>query len=255
MSWLDSIVDFGGKVVDFLGSPIGGALARTVISGYAVNKINKSITKANQTQQQRAPDAGNRIQLDPDTEAKIPLVYGTAFVPGIVTDARMYNNNKSMAFCITLCERTGVKLSDGVPSGFDFLQIYWNDSLVVLENDGFTVKHLVDRTNTINARPAGLVKVYCFRGSSIEPTSPEGYSWQNLDAAYEIIPGWTSNHMMNDLIFVVVTMTYNREREVTGLGTWRFKLRNTMTLPGDVLYDVLTSNRYGAGMVPQEINQ
>jgi len=253
MSWLDSILDFGGKVVDFFQSPIGGTIARTVISGYAVNKVNKAIARENEQAKPKQKEAGTRIQLDPDTEAKIPVVYGTAFVSPIVSDARMYNNNQSMAYCLTLCERTGIKISDNQYSQFQFLQVYWNDSLCVFEEDGFTIKHLLDRTNTIIDRPAGLVRVYCYRGSSIEPTVPVGYSG-TLGTAYSVIPGWTQNHMMNDLVFAVVTMTYNREREVTGLGTWRFKLRNTMTLPGDVLYDIMTSTRYGAGLEASEVN-
>lgn len=253
MSWLSSIINFGSTVLDFFTGGIGGTIARTAVTAYAVNKINKSIAKDNNKTKQQS-ETGNRIQLDPDTEAKIPVVYGTAFVGGIVTDARMYNNNQSMAFCLTLSERTGTKISDNNYSYFEYLQIYWNDQLCVFENDGITIKHLLDRTNQINAKPAGLVKVYCYRGSYLEPTVPQGYNNTNLFGAFSIMPGWTANNRMSDLIFVIIKMDYSRENEVTSLGTWRFKIRNTMTLPGDVIYDQLTNKRYGAGVPATEIN-
>ena len=254
MSWLNDIVDFGSSVLGFFTSNnIGAQIVKTAITGYAVNKINKSIAKDNEKKSTQQ-DTGNRIQLDPDTEARIPVVYGSAFVKGIITDARMSNNNQTMHFCLTLCERTGVKLSDNAYSVFNFLQVYHNDQLCVFESDGQTLKHLVDRTNTVNAKPAGQIRVYCYRGSSIEPTTPEGYTNPSMPPAYSIMPGWTANYKMSDLVFAIVRVDYSKEKDVTGLGQWEFKLRNTMTLPGDVIYDQLTNKRYGAGVPATEIN-
>jgi hypothetical protein len=34
----------------------------------------------------------------------------------------------------------------------------------------------------------------------------------------------------------------------------RFKIQNSMTLPGDCIYDYMTNTRYGAGIDPAEIN-
>jgi hypothetical protein len=58
---------------------------------------------------------------------------------------------------------------------------------------------------------------------------------------------------MNDLIFAVVKVDYNREKNVTGIGDLLFHVDNTMKLPGDVLYDYMTNTRYGAGITATEI--
>jgi hypothetical protein len=58
---------------------------------------------------------------------------------------------------------------------------------------------------------------------------------------------------MNDLIFALVRVDYNREKNVTGLGDVTFEVSNSMFLPGDVLNDYMTNTRYGAGIASAEI--
>jgi hypothetical protein len=65
---------------------------------------------------------------------------------------------------------------------------------------------------------------------------------------------WTANHTMNNLVFVIVRIEYNKDKGITGLGNLLFKVNNTITLPGDCLYDYMTNTRYGAGISPAEIN-
>jgi hypothetical protein len=82
---------------------------------------------------------------------------------------------------------------------------------------------------------------------------PRGYSNGSLLAAYALMPNWGTDHTMNDLVFALVRVDYNKEKNVTGLGTIDFKMKNTMTQSGDVLYDYMTNTRYGAGIDPAEI--
>jgi hypothetical protein len=103
-----------------------------------------------------------------------------------------------------------------------------------------------------------LVKIYCFNGASNNPVRPNhpsaGYSTSALGTAYSVVPTWTSAQAMNDLIFAVVEVNYNRDRGVTAIPTMKFKLTNSMTQPGDCLYDYMTNTRYGAGIDPTEIS-
>jgi hypothetical protein len=59
---------------------------------------------------------------------------------------------------------------------------------------------------------------------------------------------------MNELVFCLVKVTYNKENAITGLGNLEFKIRNTMTEAGDVINDYLTNSRYGAGIAVEGIN-
>jgi hypothetical protein len=64
---------------------------------------------------------------------------------------------------------------------------------------------------------------------------------------------WDSTYKMQDLVFAVAVVRYNASKGIRGLGTLKFKLKNSMTQPGDCLYDYMTNTRYGAGIKPEEI--
>lgn len=255
MSWLDDIVDFGSTALNWLGAnPIVGSLAKTAILGYGLNKVTSSINQDNATKNTTSkPDPGVRLQVDPDPQHKIPIVYGTAFLGGIVTDAVLTNSNQTMVYCVTICERTGVKLSDNIQSVISFRDIYLNDERVIFKGDGVTVDFTVDRTGTQNDFPRDLVKIYCYNNGSTGATTPIFNSGSNTSNAYSVMTNWTSNHTMNNLVFAIVRVDYNKEKNITQLPKLDFQLSNTMTLPGDCIYDMLTNEIYGAAIDPTEV--
>lgn len=254
MSFIDDIVDFGSTVVKgFAGSGIGPALARTAVLGFALNQINSSINKQNNTTPSTPTESTNRVQQSPDTTKSIPVVYGNTFIGGIVTDAVLTNNNQTMFFCMTICEKTGTLMSTGNPSEYIFDEVYWDGARVTFQSDGITVASITDEDGNTSTDLAGLVKIYCYAGSSINPVVPAGYTNGALSAAYGVMPSWTSSNMMNDLIFAIIRVDYDAEKSSRGLGTIEFKIRNSMTQPGDCIYDYMTNTRYGAGIDPSEI--
>lgn len=257
MSWLDDVVDVGKSVFNFVtDNGIGSAIARTALLGVAVNQFSKNVTPANrvsQAAQTTAVDRGVRLQVDPDTEHKIPVVYGTAYLGGIITDVQLANNNKTLYACMTICEKTGTIMSSSTPSAFTFQNIFWNDNRIVFKSDGITAAYMTDRDGNIDYTIADNVKIYCFAGSSSDYVVPKYYTNNSLAAAYTIMPGWDSNYSMSDLIFAIVRIDYNKEKNLTGLPTLNFQITNTLTQPGDCLYDYMTNTRYGAGIDPTEI--
>jgi hypothetical protein len=263
MSWLDDIGDFASSALDWLGgNTIGAQIVRTAGTGFLLNKITSAVSKENdatrpeqlsRTADPYEPDKGVRVQVNADMEHRVPVVYGTAYLGGIITDAVLTNSDQTMGFCLTICEQTGSLWSTDANSQIDFLEIYWDDGLVSFENDGFTVNHITDRDGNVDNSLGGLVRIYCYSGNSESPVVPSGYTNNALDYAYDIFPDWTADHMMNDLIFVLVAVDYNKEKGSTKLGNINFKMRNTLTLPGDVMFDYLTSSRYGAGVSEEEI--
>lgn len=252
MSWLDDLVDFGSSAANyFTGNSIGSSLARTALMGFALNRISNSINKENNSN--TAPNIQPQ-QVDPDPNAKIPVVYGKALVKGIITDAVLTNGNQDMYFCLTLCEKTGnTGLGSGNDSVITFKEIYWNNQRLVFNSDGITVNSAIDEAGNTNTGVAGLIQVYCFNNGSGNPVSPVGYTNASLATADNVMPNWTANHDMSDLIFAIVKITYSSENNVNGLGEMAFILENTLSEPGDCLYDYMTNTRYGAGIDSSEI--
>jgi hypothetical protein len=256
MSFIDDVVNAGSSIIKgFTGSGLAPTLARTAALGLALNQINKSINKDNtkpQAADSTRTDRETRVQQSPDTQHSVPVVYGSAFLSGIVTDAALTNDGKTMFFVITVCEKTGIKLSDGQASTFQFNEIYWEGARMNLQADGITVASITDEEGNNSTDFAGLIKIYCYGGNSATPVNVVGSS-ANLLPAWSVMPGWTTNYTMSDLVFAIIKVDYNTEKNVIGLGEVSFKITNSLTLPGDAVYDYMTNTRYGAGIPESEI--
>ena len=248
MSFLSGLKAFAGGTV--------GQFVQVAALAFIAKKMAGNTTPANNIPETSEAniDAGVRLQINASTVNKIPVLYGTAFFGGILTDAQMTNNNKTMWYCLTLSERTGTKLSDNQASTYVFKDVYWNKQRIVFKADGQTVDYTVDTDSNQDISLRDQVKVYCYAGNSSTPSIPENYTNTATTQAYNLMPDWTSTtHTMNDLIFVLVRVDYNREKNVTGLGELTFEISNSMFLPGDVLNDYMTNTRYGAGIASAEI--
>jgi hypothetical protein len=259
MSFFSSIVDFGKSVWNSVsGSGLGRSIVSTLLTGYALNQVTKSInpgnanTSANISQIEQK-ESGNQLQLAPANDNKIPVVYGKATIGGAITDAKMSTDNQKMTFVVTLCEVTGTILSSSLASEFTFNDVYVNGNRVIFKNDGITASYTISPDGVIDRSVDGLIKVYCYKDGSSTPAIIDNYSAGASSPAYSIMPGWTSSHTMNKLVFAIVEITYNRAKNVTSLPSMTFALENTLSQPGDCLYDYMTSTRYGAGIDPAEI--
>ena len=250
MSFLSGLIKVGSWLT---GAGFAASLARTAIIGYTVYRLNRNLNKGNNPQSKI--DEGVRLQFDPSTENKVPVVYGSAFTGAIITDAEMSNSNKTMHFCLTISEKTGQILSTDTASAFTFKQVYWNDQLIVFKADGVTVDYTQDRSGVIDRSLADRVRVYCYDGGSANPKALQGFTATGLVNAADIMPGWTAaTHQMNNLVFAIVRVDYDRDRNVTSLGTVKFHIENSMTRPGDCLYDYFTNSIYGAGVPANEVD-
>jgi hypothetical protein len=245
MSFLSGIVEF------FSGGSVASSLVKIAGMAFVAKKIAASTNATNNT----APiDQGVRQPIEPAADNKIPVVYGSAFKGGIITDAVMTNTNRTMYFCLTISEKTGTLLSTNADSVYTFNDIYWGQQKINFKSDGITADYTTDSNGTVDKSLDGLVKIYCFAGDSTKQVIPSYYTNNTLVNAYDIIPGWTSStHMMNDLIFAVVRVDYNKDKNVTGLKNLIFNINNSMKLPGDVLNDYMTNTRYGAGIPSAEV--
>jgi len=211
-----------------------------------------------------AASQGGRIQVPPATNNKIPVLYGSAYVNGAITDARLISTdqktNNTMFYCIVLSETC-----NDVSAAYDVNNIYWND-LRLTQVDSTTNAHKIkDGRKTVDGPgedfidtnfivdSKSLVEIRVYAGSSaankqIFPTQASG----NTQAAYDFWGdndnSWTDRFAMRGLVFAIVKVTYNGEKGFTALPNMTFDISNSVTNPADVWQDYMTGIRYGAGI-------
>lgn len=257
MSFITDILGLGIYAYNKVSSsPIASGIVKTAALGLLLNQVNKSLNKENSlpnAANTSQPDRFVREQLSPDTNHSIPVVYGSAFIKGIITDAYLTPEKNVMWYCVTISEKTGTLLSTGAQSVISFNDVYINGARLTFASDGITVVSATDDDGIVNTKVNGLIKVYCYNNGSTSPVVPTAYTNGSLSPAYGLFPTWTTNHTMNSLVFALIRIEYNKENDVTNLGEVEFKLTNSLTQPGDVVYDYMTNTRYGAGIDPAEI--
>lgn len=235
----------------FKGSSLTSSLAKTALLGYASRLLNKT-TEPTTAGGNEIVDKGVRLQLNPSTENEIPVLYGEAYFGGYITDAQLSTDYKKMTYCLTLAELTGDKLSTGLGTGYTFQGVYLNNNRVVFKADGFTVDYTLDPSGNQDISFRDLVKIYFYCDQTgVQPIGSSG----TTPSPFTTMPGWSSlTHSMEDLMYSIVEITYNKDRGVSGLPECIFHAKSDMVLPGDVLADYMTNTVYGAGIPGAEVD-
>jgi len=258
-----------GTIFGLVGTAavVVGALVATAAAYITSRVINGNPNKGNNS---ASGSQGGRIQVPPATNNKIPVVYGSAYVNGSITDARLISTdqktNNTMFYCIVLSETC-----NNPAATYTLNDIYWNDlRLTPVDNAGGAHKikdgrktvdgpgeDFIDTNFVVNG--SSLVEVRVYAGSSaankqIFPTQLTG----NTQAAYDFWGNndnsWTDEFDMAGLVFAIVKVTYNGEKGFTGLPNMTFQLANSISNPADVWYDYMTGARYGANIDPANID-
>jgi len=231
------------------GSSISASLAKTALLGYASKLLSDNVNENNTG---NVVDPGTRLQLNPSTETKIPILYGEAFFGGNIIDAQLSADYKKMSYCLALTELTNIKLSNNQGTIYSWKNVYINNNRVVFKADGFTVDYTVDAGGNQDISLRDLVKIYVYFEST--GVQPQGYSG-TTPSPYTTMPGWASNtHSMPELMYAVVEVTYSRANNVNSLPELLFNVVSDMTKPGDVLVDYMLNTYYGAGIPLEDID-
>ena len=202
-------------------------------------------------------DPGVRIQLPPATQNKIPVVYGHAYQKGVITDARISEDNTKMTYVLVLSEVTQT-------GAFTMGNIYWNDQTLSFSTTAGS-EHIViagiDGAGQQNTKLNNLIKISVYSGGALAanqifPTQASG----NTAAAMGFIPplpvpdAKDADYDMSSLVFAVVELKYDSTNGVTGLPQMTWELTNSLSNPGEVWYDYMTSERYGAAVPISQID-
>ena len=228
--------------------------------GFAINMIASAIIskafapKGFGSSADQTPNPGSPTQLPPAGDNKVPVVYGTAYVGGIVTDLSITSNNQRLYYVMTLCEVTNTEPGQ-TPDTITFGNVYWGGKRCVFDGtDQYKVVGLLDEsTGVTDTTVAGKLNIYLFRNGSTSGANTAQTAIQimsNGDLVYQ----WDANKLMTNVAFAIVEITYSQNANLTGLQQTRFQVTNSRTKPGDCLNDYLRSTRYGAALTAAQID-
>jgi hypothetical protein len=242
-----------------VGTYIAGSLLLSgfafTATAFAINMlasaiISKAFFSPNQPSSgASAPDVGNRQQIPPATDNKLPVVYGEAWVGGTIIDLSISENNQELYYVLALAEVTG-NGSDTITFG----DVYWGGKKVVFKSDGYTVESLVDESSGISdTNVNGKIQFYFYRNGSYTPTN----SSQNAISVMSnssLIYKWDNTKLMTNTAFVIIHLTYSQTANIRGIEQTRFQLTNSRSNTGDVFYDYLTNEVYGGAISTNQID-
>jgi len=255
---LATAVGFGAAAAATIGS-VAAFAARTLLT----IGISKLISKRASTS--GAQDAGSRIQLAPATDNKLPVIYGSAFVSGAITDAKISTDNKTMWYVVSIAEHTDTT----VGSGYSFANVYYDGKLVTFGTGADSAK-VLSLSNTMTDPPEVDDKVkdniwiYLFTNGSSSGVNTGGQTAITIMSDSEIASDqrwdqgiYTANGQsasMSNVCFAIVKVKYNQDAGTTNLGSLTFQLQNSLTEPGAVILDYLQNTRYGCGIPNSRID-
>jgi len=240
------------------------AVAAVGIAWGVSRVINGNPNKGNNSATQ---SQGGRIQLPPATNNKIPVVYGNAYINGIITDARLkttdQKKNDTMFYCIVLSETC-----NDPTAVYEIDDIYWNDLRLIAADSSTNSHKILKGVKNVN-NPDGVTEDFedkNFFGNNTYYVETRVYAGGNTSAdqiwpapstgntanAYDFWAfddgTWTSRNEMKGLVYAIVKVTWNAEKGFTALPNMTFRMNNSVSNPADVWYDYMTSQRYGAGI-------
>ena len=202
---------------------------------------------------QQAPNQGVRQQLSPQTDNKLPIVYGTSYLGGTVVDLSISENNQDIYYVFALCEVTNSEFGN-TPDNFSFGNIYWGGKLVNFQSNGHTVASLTDEsTGVVDTTVAGKLDFYLYKNGSNAPVNTTQTAIEVMSAS-DLVYKWDANKLMTNCVFAIVHLRYSQSANITSLQQTRFQIINPRNAAGDCFLDYFRSERYGAAIPLNQID-
>jgi hypothetical protein len=209
-------------------------VASTIISKAFAPTVNNPIDATN---------PGNPQQVPPATDNKLPIVYGTGWVGGIITDLSITANNQTMYYVLALSECTGT--SDTITFG----NVYFGGRRCVFDpTNQYIVTGLLDEsTGLTDTTVNGYLNIYLYPKGSFSVGNSSTSAIAVMQSA-SLVYQWDGAKLMTNCAFAIVQITYNQNANLTGIQPTKFQLTNSRSAPGDCFLDYLTSTTYGAAL-------
>ncbi len=239
---------------------IGAGFAASVV-GFGINMIVSSVVSKifapnlpNSTFGTEQ-NPGNPVTLPAAGDNKLPVVYGTAYVGGIITDLSITTNNQDLYYVISLCEVTNTE-TGGTPDTISFGKVYYGGKLCIFSTvagEEYKVTGLQDESTTLIQDVTGYLEIYFYR-NGVNSQVNSGFNATQIMNTAGLTWIWKDGQAMTNCAFAIVHIKYNTDRNITALQQVRFQLTNSRKKPGDCFLDYFTSTRYGAAIPVSQID-
>jgi len=247
-------VGFSAATAAAIGS-VAAFAARTLLTiGISKLVANRAAKKA-----AGASDVGARIQLPPATDNKLPVIYGSAFIAGVITDAKLSTDQKTMYYVVSFAEVTDTT----VGSSYSFGDIYYDSKKVTFGTGGDAAKVISLTTNSsgtpeVDTKVDGNLFIYLFNNGSNSGINTGGQTAIQILSDSDIPADlrWNSalytsggeSPTMSNTAFAIIKVKYNQDAGTTNLGALQVQLENSLSQPGSVIKDYLLNERYGCAI-------
>jgi Putative phage tail protein len=244
----------GTLTVGLLGAQL--SIAGALVAGTIAAGLTMITAKAMGGNVPSYVDSGVKVQLPPGTNNKVQKLYGRNFTGGIIIDAEIKNQNKTMAYALVLSEYKAGET-------WTVNKIYRGDTELVFGTS--TQSHIVvsgidpnaTSTNAIGIDagkkakyPNGRLRCRVYAGGS--SSTNQIFPTTNKVDAYGTGTGqfnnWTSANTMEDLVFAIFECDYDPDNNIVGLDAVTFDIQNSLSEPSNVLLAYLRNDRYGVNL-------
>lgn len=197
-----------------------------------------------------SPNPGNRQQLPPATDNKLPIVYGSAWLGGTITDLSISENNQELYYVISLCEVT-----DNGNDTITFGDVYWGGKKCnFASSTSENVISLTDTsTNETDTSVNGKMQIFLYRNGSSTPVRGSQSAISVMQTP-GLVYTWDNNKLMSNCAFAILHISYNQDAGLTGMQQTKFQVNNSRYKPGDCFYDYFTSTVYGAAVDASQVD-
>jgi len=234
---------FAGQMIAFAINMVASSILSKIFSPSAPDQSNLNAQQ---------PNPGNRQQVSPAGDNKLPVVYGSAYVGGVITDMSITENNQDIYWVMSLSEVTNSE-NGNTADVFTFGNVYWGGKLCVFGGNGYSVTGLTDESTGETQDITGYMDIYLYSNGVYNGYNTASNAIQIMQTA-GLVYTWDNTKLMSNCAFAIVHVKYNQDRNLTGLNQTRFQVNNPRIAPGDCILDYLTSTRYGAAILLANIN-
>jgi hypothetical protein len=218
-------------------------MASSVVSALTAPKAPNSNGSSSSAQL----NTGSAVQIQPATNNKLPVVYGTSYTGGAIVDLSISSDNQQLYYVLALSEVTG-NGTDNITVG----RILYGGKVVTLS--GTAVTALTDpSTGLVDTSINGYLNIYLYSNGSYNGLNTSQSAISVMQAS-GLTYQWDNTKLMTNTVFAIVHLSYNQSANVTSIQQTQFEVINPRNNAGDVIYDYMTSSVYGGAVPASQID-